>query len=107
MPKPRAKLTPLEEAIVSKGGEPGTAARVEPIWKNEPVQPVSTPAPTVAPNTSQKGVYRPTMVRFTPEDFSAVEQAVKDFVATRRMKVSLNAWIVSACMEKIERDKKS
>jgi hypothetical protein len=101
MPKPRAKLTPLEEAIVSKGGEPGTAARVEPIRKNDPAQQVAAPAPPA----SQKGVYRPTMVRFTPEDFSAVEQAVKDFVATRRMKVSLNAWIVSACMEKIERDK--
>jgi hypothetical protein len=98
MPKARAKLTPTEEAIIRKGGDVPVSA--EPVRKHQPVQPAAE-----TPAASPKGVYRPTMVRFTPQEFVAVEKAVKDYAAKRKVKISMNAWIVSACLQQIERDK--
>lgn len=103
MPKPRAKLTAAEEAIIDKGGEPGNGASATVA----PIRQAKTKAvekPTVPQEDA--GVQRPIMVRFNPSDFAAVAAAARRLADELSMRVSLNAWIVSACREKLEREKK-
>ena len=109
MPKPRARqLTAAEEAIISKGGGPGNGALAEPIKpevKSEPVnEPVNQAPKPRNGRTSQP--YRTAMIRFIPEDYEAVEADIKRLYEEQSLKISLNAWIVSACLEKVKRNAK-
>ena len=106
MPKPRAKLTPEEEAIIRKGGEPGTgAATVEPIRKPAPASPAPVEtAPPTSGRTYNKTPYRPTMVRFTFEEFDKVDNALKEYNMRHGVKLSMNAWLVRAAMRQAEGD---
>jgi hypothetical protein len=93
MPKPRANISAAEEAIISKGGEPGSA--------NAPI--AAQPAPAPAPD-SDDGVWRPVTLRFKPRVWSVVQAAVKAHAETHG-KTTVNAWVAAACIEKAERDK--
>ena len=60
-----------------------------------------------APSPRDRGIRRPIMVRFSPEDFLVVESAVKRLSDKFYIKISLNNWIVSACREKLEREERA
>lgn len=108
MPKPRAVLTPIEEAIISKGGEPGTGlSSVQPDPVPAKTRKPAKAAPPVEEDDDEDGgtpLYRHTMVRFKPKDFDAFKEAAKRQSEELSMKVSFNSWVISACREKLKRD---
>lgn len=106
MPKPRAKqLTPEEQQIIGRGGEPGASALVEPIRKDPAVQPVAAPAPAAPELRSKRPALIQAMARFTPDEMAEVEASIERFAKREGVKISLNKWIVRACMEYARRDK--
>jgi hypothetical protein len=106
MPKPRATLSPIEEAIISKGGEPGASAVAEPI--NEPVKVhrAKILSDDDEDDNGKEPTYRHTMVRFKPKLFGEIKDAIKSQSEELSVKISLNAWVISACIEKLKRDTK-
>lgn len=105
MPKPRAKqLTPAEQEIIGRGGEPGASALVEPIRKEPAVQPAAAPAPA-APELRSRRPLIQAMARFTADEMAEIEASMQRFAEREGVKISLNKWIVRACMEYARRDK--
>ena len=94
MPKPRAKLTPLQEEIINRGGEPGSGSIAPAVA--EPATKATKAAAPAAPAPAKRGVYRPTMVRFTPEEYAEVESAFDRYNKKAVRKVSMNNYLVTA-----------
>lgn len=105
MPRIRVQPTAAEEAIINKGGEPGSGSSAAVAAPPKAVRIPASRTTEASGTTGTAGAYRTAVIRFNPNDFDAVKQAVSDYGEKHRMKVSMTAWIVSACLEKIERDK--
>jgi hypothetical protein len=106
MPKPRAKqLSAAEQEIIGRGGEPGASALVEPVRKEPAVQPVAAPAPAAPELRSKRPALIQAMARFTPDEMSEIEASIQRFAEREGVKISLNKWIVRACMEYARRDR--
>ena len=99
MPKPRATFSPLEEAIIAKGGEPGSGN----VASIAAPKPGPAPEPVPGPDADD-GIWRPVTLRFKPKVWSVVQEAIKAHAA-KHGKITVNAWVAAACVEKAERDK--
>lgn len=105
MPKPRAKqLTPAEQEIVLKGGDAGKSSLADPSPEPIRKEPAATPAKASQP-TSKRPAMIQTMARFTVEQMAEIEDAINRFEAREGVKISMNKWIVRACMSQVQRDK--
>jgi hypothetical protein len=94
MPKPRAKISAEEAAIIDKGGAPGT---VTPLPVDQPAKPEEKQA------EQKKGIYRPTMIRFTPAEYDQVEDAYKRISEKQdARRLSMNAFLISAVFRGIK-----
>jgi hypothetical protein len=98
MPKQRVvTLTPEQEAIIGRGGEPGASAVVEPIrqGKTSTVQRKATSSETI------DGACRPTMVRIPLEEYAELKSEIQNRSKSER--VSMNSWIVAAIRQRLDR----
>ncbi len=100
MPKNRKAITPEEETIINGGAPPAASATVKPVPEVPRGETVERPQVIAAP----KGAVRPTMVRMSLEEFTEIEKVVEE--SKKTMRVSMNSWIVAACREKLDRDRK-
>jgi hypothetical protein len=110
MPKPRA-LTPLQEEIINRGGEPGSSnasstirQTVEPI-KPKTRTPKTKPAPEPEPDDSDdnSGLHTAS-VRFAPSQFRKINASRQRYADENGIDISLNRWIVRACMNQIRQE---
>ena len=97
MPKPRAEITSRQEEIISRGGEPGSA-------NVTPIVPQPAPEPAAPGPDADDGIWRPVTLRFKPKVWMIVQAAIKAHAA-KHGKITANAWVAMACLEKAKRDR--
>lgn len=98
MPKQRV-LTPEQEAIIGRGGEPGASAVVAPIRQGKADTVRRKEAPSA--RSSIDGACRPTMVRIPLEEYAELKNEIQN--RSKSEKVSMNSWIVAAIRQRLDR----